>query len=241
MHPAPLTGKTSFFNILIIPILFLLSSLLVGCFHAPGSSQLLATWENRPLDIKSVADTPTQALLQVIIVYGNFWSHHSALRLVCTDRPVVFWDPGGSYGKDFPEDVRSKDLIKINPPDLEMYVQHIWKFTSVEVDVFEWDLQPDYAHELYDVLVKGTDRNHPAGRFTTTTPGMFCTVKLSEFLRRFAGKTMIVKKSHLFPNGLANELYTQSPKRVLSFRRDTQHVYVPPTPALKPPQLVEKR
>jgi len=236
MHPATGTRKTGHFNILFIPILLLLLCLLMGCFHAPDSSRLLGTWENTPIDMKSVADTPAQALLQVIIIYGNFWSHHSALRLVCPDRPVVFWDPAGSYGKDFLEEVRSKDLIKVNPPDLEMYVQHIWKFTSVEVDVFEWDLQPDYACELYDVLVKGTNKDHPGGRFTTSTMGMFCTVKLSDFLHRFAGKTMIVPKSFFFPRSLAQVLYTQSPKRVLLFRRATQRVYVPPT--LKPPQLV---
>jgi hypothetical protein len=239
MYPAPLIGKTSYSNILLISILFLLICLLVGCFHAPASSYLLGTWEARPIDMKSVADIPSQALLQVIIVYGNLWSHHSALRLVCPDRPVVFWDPGGSYGKDSPEEVRSKDLIKINPPDLETYVQHIWKFTSVEVDVFEWNLQPDYARELYDVLVKGTNRNHPAGRFTTYTVGMFCTMKVSDFLHRFAGKTMNVPKKFFFPRNLAQVLYTQSPKRVLSFRRDTQRVYL--TPTLRPPQLVDKK
>jgi hypothetical protein len=116
----------------------------------------------------------------------------------------------------------------VNPPDLKTYLQHIWHFSSVEVEVFEWDLKPEDARELYNVLLNGTDRNHPAGRFTTTTLGMFCTVSVSDFLHRFATKTMTVPRSFFFPNNLARVLYTQSPKRVLAFRRSKQTVYVPP-------------
>lgn len=239
IYPATLFSKMGHSKMRVILPVLLLICLLMGCFHAPLSSRL-SSWENDPMDMKSVADPPDQSLLQVIIVYGHFWSHHSALRLLCPDRPVVFWDPGGSYGKDFPEEVRSKDLIKVNPPDLEMFVQHIWKFTSIEVDVFEWDLKPGYARALYDVLVNGTDRHHPAGQFTTSTVGMFCTVKVSDFLHRFAGKTMTVPKSYFFPNSLAKVLYTQSPKRVLSFSRGTQTAFVPP-PAVNLSPLVGKK
>jgi hypothetical protein len=121
----------------------------------------------------------------------------------------LFWDPGGSYGTTLPGDVRSKDLIMVNPPDLETYLQHIWHFSSVEVEVFEWDLKPEDARELYNVLLNGTDRNHPAGRFTTTTLGT-------------------VPRSFFFPHNLARALYTQSPKRVLAFRRGKQIMYAPP-------------
>jgi hypothetical protein len=210
-------------------ILTLLSfiSFLVGCIHAPAPDRP-SNWVNRPIGLKSIADPPDQPLLQVIIVYGPAWDHHSALRLVCPGRPVLFWDPGGSYGTTFSENVRSKDLIKINPPDLEAYLQHVWHFSSVEVEVFEWDLKPEHARELYDVLLNGTDRTHPAGRFTTTTMGLFCTLAVSDFLHRFAGKVMTVPKSLFFPHNLARVLYTQSPKRVLAFRRTTQVMYVPP-------------
>jgi hypothetical protein len=115
----------------------------------------------------------------------------------------------------------------VNPPDLETYLQHIWHFSSVEVEVFEWDLKPEDARELYNALLNGTDRNHPAGRFTTTTLGMFCTVSVSDFLHRFATKTMTVPRSFFFPYNLARALYTQSPKRVLAFRRGKQIMYVP--------------
>jgi hypothetical protein len=148
--------------------------------------------------------------------------------LVYPDRPVLFWDPGGGYGVGFPEDVRSKDLIRINPPDLETYLQHIWQLSSLEVEVFEWDLKPEEVHDLYDVLLNGTNENHPAGWFKTTTMGFFCTAAVSDFLRRFARKILTVPRTLFLPEHLAQVLYTQSPKRVLAFRRGRQTVYVPP-------------
>jgi len=159
-----------------------------------------------------------QPLLQVIIVYGLAWSHHSALRLVCQDHPVLFWDPGGGYSDPDREVVKVRDLIQINAPDLERYLQFAWENNGVEVEVFEWDLTPEQALELYDVLVNGTDKDHGGRRFNTLTIGGFCTVKLSDFLHRFATKIMVVPKSFFFPENLARVLYSQSPKRVLSFR-----------------------
>lgn len=210
-----------------IPVSFLFLFLLIGCVHTPAPHRP-NHWVNTTMDLKSVADNPNQSLLQVIIVYGHWWCHHSALRLVCPDRPVLFWDPGGSYGISLPEDVRSKDLIRIKPPDLITYLQFVWKHSSVEVEVFEWDLTAEYAAELYKILLEGTDKNHPAGRFTTTTLGMFCSFALSDFLRRFAGKTMTVPKSFFLPHNLAKVLYSQSPKRLMVFHQRKQSIFLPP-------------
>jgi hypothetical protein len=221
------TGKAGSFHLYSISILLLFILFSVGCIHAPAPYRP-GSWVHTPIDMKSVADPPNQPLLQVIIVYGPAWDHHSALRLLCPGRPVLFWDPGGGYGLDLPEDVRSKDLIRINPPDLETYLRHIWHFSSLEVEVFEWDMKPEEARELYNILFNGTGKNHPAGRFTTTTMGFFCTVAVSDFLHRFAGKTLTVPKSFFLPEHLARVLYTQSPKRVLAFRRGKQTAYVPP-------------
>jgi hypothetical protein len=116
----------------------------------------------------------------------------------------------------------------INPPDLETYLQHMWHFSSVEVEVFEWDLKPEDARELCNVLLNETDKNHPSGRFTTSTLGMFCTVTVSDFLNRFSTKVMNVPRSYFFPCNLARVLHTQSPKRVLVFRRGKQIMFVPP-------------
>ncbi len=207
--------------------LLLLTFLLIGCVHGPAAYRP-TNWDYNRVDLKAVADLPNRPLLQVIIIYGPWWGHHSALRLVCSDRPVLFWDPGGSYGAFHKEDIRSKDLIVKDPPDLEAYLQFTWNYNNVEMEVFEWDLETEVAHELYDVLFNGTDKNHPAGRFKTATMGGFCCVALSDFLHRFATKIMNVPKSYFFPHNLARVLYTQSPKRVLAFRRGKQVIYVPP-------------
>jgi len=220
-------GKTKRIEIHFIPTLLLLTCLIVSCVHAPAPYRP-RSWVNTPIDMKSVADNPDQPLLQVILVYGPWWCHHSTLRLVCPDRSILFWDPGGSYATPEQTEVRSKDIIRINPPDLEAYLRFAWDYSSVEVEVFEWDLTLDQAHELYDVLLNGTDKHHPAGRFSTTTMGGFCCVALSDFLHRFAKKTMNVPKSFFFPHDLARVLYTQSPRRVLAFRRDKQAMFVPP-------------
>jgi len=214
--------RTHFASVLLLSICF-----VAGCVHGPAPYRP-TSWDHTRVDLKSVADNPNHPLLQVIIVYGSWWCHHSALRLVCPDRPVLFWDPGGSYGIFHQEDIRSKDLIRKDPPDLEAYLQFTWNFSSVEVEVFEWGLELEYAHELYDVLYYGTNKNHPAGKFTTTTMGGLCCVALSDFLHRFATKIMTVPKSYFFPHDLARVLYTQSPKRVLAFRRGKQLIYVPP-------------
>lgn len=207
--------------------LLLFFCFLMGCVHGPARYRP-ASWDHAELDRKTVAINPVKPLLQVIIVYGPWWCHHSALRLVSPDRAALFWDPGGSYGTFHKEDIRSKDLIIKDPPDLEAYLQFTWKFSSVEVEVFEWELEQAHAHELHEVLIKGTDKNHPAGRFKTATMGGYCCIALSDFLRRFATKIMTVPKSYFLPHDLARVLYTQSPKRVLVFRRGKQLMYVPP-------------
>lgn len=240
IHPSKLFRKTENSKIHFILTLFLSTCLLMGCIHAPAPYRP-NNWEKAPINMKSVADPPGQPLLQIIIVYENLWSCHTALRLVYPDQPVLFWDPGGAYGVDLPEVVRnkdvkrSKDLIRINPPDIETYLEYVWLFSGVEVEVFEWDLKPEDAAELYGVLLAGTDKNHPAGRFTTTTWEFFCSLAVSDFLHRFAGKIMTVPKSFFLPEHLARVLYTQSPKRVLALRRHKQIMYVPPRTLPVPP------
>ena len=239
--PLSLFKKTKDIKPCLVPILVLFSCLIISCVHAPAPNRP-THWVNTPVDLNSVADNPNQPLLQVIIVYGPAWCHHSALRLVCPDRPVLFWDPGGSYGSFHQEDIRSRDLILISPPDLKSYLQFTWIYSSVEVEVFEWDLTLEHAREMYEVLLKGTDKNHPAGRFTTPTMGGFCCVALSDFLHRFATQTMTVPKTFFFPHDLARVLYTQSPKRVLAFRRGKQIMFIPPqiTPGESNPPPIPK-
>ena len=72
-------------------------------------------------------------------------------------------------------------------------------------------MSPEDAHELYDIVIRGTDKTHPAGKFSTMTMGGFCSVNLSDFLRRFAGKTMIVPKSYFCPHNLTRVLTLNHP------------------------------
>ena len=202
----------------------LLSACLIsGCFHAPPV-YIPEQWIRTPITTESLADTPNQPRLQVIMVAGPFWYHHTALRLVCTDRPVVFWDPGGSYGARDENIVRARDLIVHNPPDLMTYLLFLEKRTYSSVEIFEWDLETEQAHELHDVLVQGTDKNHPAGKFNPRSAGLFCGLAVSDFLHRFATEIVTVPESYCFPNNLAKVLYTQTPRRVIVSRRRAEWI-----------------
>jgi len=157
----------------------------------------------------------------------------TALRLVTPGKPDVFWDPGGGYGTGPGDDVRRKDLIVVDPPDLETYLPFRWENFDAAVEVFEWDLETEYAGKLYKILTQGTDENHPAGRFYTQSIGLMCSIAVSDFLNRFATELMDVPETFFWPHRLAQVLYTQSPDRVLVFRRREQPmVYIQP-PDLK--------
>ncbi len=214
------------FRVCRIGVLMCVMLILGGCIHAPAPYRP-ESWRHSPVELRSLVDSPGNSLLQVIIVYGHWWSHHTALRLLSTGQPVIFWDPGGGYGDDFPEKVRSRDLVRVRPPDLPTYVQYAWNLGGLEVEVFEWDLTPDEARALYDVLEHGTDGRHPAGRFTTATARLFCAVAVSDFLHRFAGNILTVPETFFLPEHLARVLYTQSPRPVLALRPQEQTVYIP--------------
>jgi hypothetical protein len=170
-----------------------------------------------------------EARLQVLIVYGLLWCHHSALRLTVPGHSVLFWDPGGSYGVLEPDKVRERDLILANPPDIEAYLKYVWSRSSQEVEIFEWTLPVPDAEELWEVLVNGAGKKHPAGPFKTHTMGGFCGSALSDFLHRFGRKVVSVPRTYFFPHDLARRLYTQSPKRILIFRRERlPEVVIPP-------------
>ena len=218
-----LLTKRQSFQTAIIATGLLSACLLTGCFHAPPV-YIPEQWVRTPITTESLADTPNQPRLQVIMVAGPYWYHHTALRLVCADRPVVFWDPGGSYGVRDEDVVRVRDVIVHNPPDLMTYLLFLQKHTYSSVEIFEWDLKAEQAHKLHDVLVKGTDKNHPAGKFNPRSAGLFCGSSVSDFLHRFATDIVTVPESYFFPNNLAKVLYTQAPRRVIVSRRRAEMI-----------------
>ena len=189
-----------------------------GCIHMPAP-HLPSTWIGTPAGMEAIDDKSGQARIQIIIAYGTIVDNHAALRLVCPGRQDIFWDPGGGYNVETAPQTRWNDLIIEDPPDLKTYLE-FRKNTHYDdaVEVFEWDITTSQARALYDVLWNGTGADHPAGRFGSDTPGLFCSTAISDFLGRFATDIMTVNDTYFWPNELARELYTQSPDRVMIFR-----------------------
>jgi hypothetical protein len=206
---------------------------LTGCTYLPKphrpTPHLPDAWSAVAADFTTIADRPEQARLQIIIAYGQLVDNHAALRLVGPRRPVLFWDPGGGYNKQTAPHTRWNDIIVEDPPDLQAYLAFRRTHYDAAVEVFEWHITAGQADELYDVLRYGTDADHPAGRFSSSTAGLFCSTAISDFLRRFAGDIMTVSDTYFWPNELAQALYTQSPDRVIVFRAaDAPVIYRPP-------------
>jgi hypothetical protein len=199
---------------------------IVGCLHSPAPYRP-KDWASKPIDIQSISENADQPRLQVIIVYGPLWCHHSALRLQGAGGRVLFWDPGGSYGVS-DSIQRSKDLIEVDPPDLGRYLEFARQHSSKEVEVFEWDLSDQEANRLYDILSHGNPRDGASGKFSTSTMGGFCAVALSDFLNRFGPAGISVPGKFFLPHNLARVLYARSPKRILVFQRGAVRVVAPP-------------
>lgn len=53
--------------------------------------------------------------------------------------------------------MRLRDLILTNPPDLKRYLAFRWENDDRAVEIFEWHLKHDCAHQLYAILMHGTD------------------------------------------------------------------------------------
>ena len=225
-----------------MPILLgLLLWILGGCVVGPAP-YLPADWISHPVEITEVRYQPVEPRLQVFIMYSGLETSHSALRLIAPTGRIIFWDPGGDYGRfdddwyaqygPFPDGVqRDDDLIVSNPPDVETFIQWRWTLDDTSVEVFEWELSDSYAERLGEILLHGTDDTHPAGSFSTWTYPMFCTMATSDFLKRFASPLIKLPEQYFFPDQLAKALYTQSPSRVRVFTWDgSTAVYSPPGP-----------
>ena len=200
---------------------------LMGCTHFPLPN-LPADWADRQVELKEIPEDSGVPTLQVIIAYGEISCHHAALRLAVSKNQVLFWDPGGGYENPGSSTPRVRDLIIEDPPDLRTYLDFRWKNEDRAVEIFEWHLSLADARELYGILMSGTDKSHPAGRFQTLTPGLFCSHAISDFLNRFASHIVKVPGKYLFPHDLSKILYTQSPDRVLVLRRGDGVMSYPP-------------
>lgn len=180
--------------------------------------------------------------LQVLIMYSGWASSHTALRLITDDGSVVFWDPAGDYGRfdedwsaQFPssfQDVRrDQDLIVEGTPDLDTFVRWRWTLDDTRVEVFEWDVDREYARTLRGILLAQDETGSDGDSFSTLTFPMFCTVATSQFLRRFGPPMITVPDWYFFPHRLAEILYGQDPSRLrVFFWNGPETVYVPTGP-----------
>lgn len=187
---------------------------------------LPATWRSTPVPLETLADLPDESKLQVLVMYWPGSCSHTAVRLLTAERPVLFWDPGGSYGKPdsrLPSHTRPArvtrhaDLITGNAPDLETYFTFRRALGNTGVEIFEWILSTEQAEKLHDILLSGS-RSGRRAEFRSKAPPMFCSRAASQFLHRFAADILDVPQKYFFPHRLARVLYSQSPDRVLLYQ-----------------------
>ena len=168
--------------------------------------------------IEAKQNRDDHARLQVIICYGRWLSNHSTVRLTSPDGHVLFWDPGGMYGRKDASIRRRADLLLSGAPDLGRW-WHYREHGCGEpfMKVFEWSVSSDQAKSLRDALIAGSRPPAVPGAFQTATAGGFCCIAVSEFLQRFGGPSIVVPTRMFWPHNLADHLWSQSPDRVVVF------------------------
>ena len=191
-----------------------------GCFHRP-SPHMPDDWPHQMADAELLTADPEAPRLQVIIAYYNLWPNHVALRLVASERPVIFWDPGGGYGRKSPHRERIGDLIIDGAPDIPTYLPFRWAHNDVLIEIFEWRLSDAEAWRMHHILLAGAEIvADPQIDFSTDAPAFFCASAISEFLQRYGAPTLHIAETTILPARLSRALYQQNPDRVLIFKRD---------------------
>ncbi len=213
----------------MVAALFLTLLFVSGC--STTHTQFLSEhWISRPQVLHLVSLHARPSRLQVIITYDGPLSSHSALRLESENGNVTFWDPAGAYGlvghitdphgnPISPYGERVKDLVLTHVPDIPTYIRFRWLVGDSSVEIFEWDLPRRKTEELRAILRMETDETHPNGEFHTETAPAFCSLAISDFLKRFATPTITLTDTYLWPHNLAEALLEQSPSRVRVFVR----------------------
>lgn len=214
---------------ILLPLVVLI---VTGCFHRP-SPHMPADWPRYPAALDILEVDATASRLQVIFGYFDLWPNHTALRLVTPDRPVIFWDPGGGYGRQPPYHERIRDVIIDGAPDIPTYLPFRWYNNDALIEIFEWHLSDGEAQRMHHVLMVGAGIvSDPGIDFDTETLGFFCAAAISEFLHRFGAPTIRIEETTLTPSRLSRDLYQQNPDRVLLFyRRDRPQFQVMTRPS----------
>ncbi len=190
-----------------------------GCFHRPAP-HMPADWPHQMADAELLTADPAAPRLQVIIAYFALWPNHVALRLVASQRPVIFWDPGGAYGRKAPQLQRINDLIIDGAPDIPTYLPFRWAQSDALIEIFEWRLPDAEAWRMHHVLLAGAEIvSDPQIDFSTDAMAFFCADAVSEFLQRYGAPTVHITETTILPARLSRNLYQQNPDRVLIFQR----------------------
>ena len=207
--------------------------LLVGC-NASGPV-IPKGWRSYPIDsVLMNSRRDDEPRLQVIICYGLMISHHSDLRVTCPDRRPVFWDPGGDYKEKEWGYKRRHDVMYEHSPDLFEWWRHRSKqWDEPFMKVFEWDLTRHDAERLHTEILKGC--NNP-GAFKTQTMGGFCNIAVCDYLQRFAKPRIDIPEKMIWPNSLAEHLWTQRPNRVLVFEANKSMLIYEPLRIVQQPK-----
>lgn len=226
-------------RVVIISLTVIFTGLVNGCAHwtAPHIPE---GWQAVELDKKINLNDIKQPRLQIIIMSGDVFCNHTALRLVSPDQPVIFWDPGGGFG-DSEESTeyfsgkgkngsdlvikRYYDLVLSEPENLTRYMDYRWRATNDRmVEIFEYNLTDEQARKLNNALLNGANNFHQKDRFYTDAEPLRCSVAISDFLQRFMNNRINLPEKYFFPHNLSRQLYMQSPDQVLIFRRKQKPV-----------------
>ncbi len=146
-------------------IIFLICILFTyACTHEPAPF-LPETIQTKKIDRAVLKDIPGKSRLQVIIAYNNSACSHTALRLATTNKPAIFWDPGGGYGMtgharpttNMPtlttnRDQEIEEMIDKNNPDSEQILRV--RDLVLEKDTPSLNTYMDFRVSLDDKIVE---------------------------------------------------------------------------------------
>ncbi len=203
-------------KILLLSML-VLTSIFSGCGHKPAPFiPTDAQYEQH--SAAQLNDSPNQAILQVLIIYGSSSCNHVALRVYSPQQGSIFWDPAGYYGIQGSQSAeRKNDILVEDAPTLNQYVSFRTEteFPSKIMEIFEWHIKPSKANQLRKILLKGSEPViFGKGIFSTKSTGLYCGADISNFLSQATKDIMTIEQT-FFPHDLEKQLYTQKPDRVV--------------------------
>jgi hypothetical protein len=198
---------------------------LSACSPAP---HVPSDWPSRIITQQEVEGEDQTPLLQVFLCYGLIVDNHTTLRLVNPGKPALFWDPGGSFREQYPESPYSAYLFYEQAPSALRYLQWRMRVPDAATEIFEFQLSPSEAEQMWAVLRHGTSADDPRGAFSSSSIPMRCCLSISDYLQRFAPARLQPGRKFFWPRDLAKVFYTMTPKRVMIYRRHRDMLEIQP-------------